>query len=80
MFGVPRRQRRRRKKSIPLVSGHALHHTKTEHTKQVTDGKGEKMPAFQDKLTTEQIRAVVDFVRNDLQKDMLRGDSHKHKY
>lgn len=68
------------KKGIPLVSGHALHHTETEHIKQVTDGEGKKMPAFRDKLTTEEIKAVVDFVRNDLQKTTKRDDSRKHQH
>lgn len=68
------------KKGIALVSGHALHHTETEHIKQVTDGEGKKMPAFRDKLSTEEIKTVVDFVRNDLQKTTNRDDSHKHKH
>lgn len=68
------------KKGIPLISGHALHHSEAEHIKQVTDGEGEKMPAFKDKLTAEQIKAVVDHVRNELQKGTKREDSHKHKH
>jgi Cu/Ag efflux protein CusF len=68
------------KKGIPMISGHALHHTEAEHIKQVTDGEGEKMPAFRDKLSAEQIKAVVDFVRSDLQKNPKRDDSHKHKH
>lgn len=68
------------KKGIPLVSGHALHHSETEHIKQVTDGEGEKMPAFKNKLKPEEIAEVVKFVRDDLQKNTKREDSHKHSH
>ncbi|MCD9186432.1 MAG: copper-binding protein [Pyrinomonadaceae bacterium] len=68
------------KKGIPLTSGHALHHSETEHIKQVTDGEGAKMPAFKDKLKAEEIKAVVDFVRNELQKGAKREDSPKHSH
>lgn len=68
------------KKGIPLTSGHALHHSETEHIKQVTDGEGAKMPAFKDKLKSEEIKAVVDFVRTELQKSAKREDSHKHSH
>lgn len=68
------------KKGIPLTSGHALHHSETEHIKQVTDGEGAKMPAFKDKLKAEEIKAVVDFVRTELQKSAKREDSHKHSH
>jgi Cu/Ag efflux protein CusF len=68
------------KKGIPLTSGHALHHSETEHIKQVTDGEGKKMPAFKDKLSTDQITEVVKFVRNEIQKDSVREDSHSHSH
>ncbi|MEK7723153.1 MAG: copper-binding protein [Acidobacteriota bacterium] len=68
------------KKGIPLISGHALHHSEAEHIKQVADGEGEKMPAFKDKLTAEQIAEVVKFVRTEIQKDPKREDSHKHSH
>jgi Cu/Ag efflux protein CusF len=68
------------KKGISLISGHALHHTETEHIKQVTDGEGKKMPAFKDKLTTEQIAEVVKFLRTELQKNAEREESRKHKH
>lgn len=68
------------KKGIPLITGHALHHSETEHIKQVTDGEGEKMPAFKDKLKPEEIKAVVDYVRNEIQKDAKREDSNKHSH
>lgn len=69
-----------KKKGIPLVSGHALHHSEAEHIKQVSNGEGEKMPAFRDKLGTEEIKAVVDYVRNEIQKNTQREDSHQHKH
>jgi Cu/Ag efflux protein CusF len=68
------------KKGISLISGHALHHTEVEHIKQVTDGEGKKMPAFKDKLTTEQIAEVVKFLRTELQKNAEREESRKHKH
>ena len=54
-------------KGIPLISGHALDHTEAEYAEQVKNGKTGKMPAFHNKLTTEQIAAVVSFVRNTIQ-------------
>lgn len=68
------------KKGIPLTSGHALHHSETEHIKQVTDGEGERMPAFRDKLRLDEIKAVVNYVRNEIQKNAKREDSHKHSH
>jgi mono/diheme cytochrome c family protein len=65
---------------IPLTKGHALHHSETEHIKQVTNGEGEKMPTFREKLTPEQIKEVVRFVREDIQKKAKRDDSSKHKH
>lgn len=68
------------KKGIPLISGHALHHSEIEHIKQVTDGEGEKMPAFKDKLSAEQIAEVVKFLRTEFQKSANREESHKHAH
>jgi Cu/Ag efflux protein CusF len=68
------------KKGIPLISGHALYHSEAEHIKQVTDGEENKMPAFKDKLTTEQIAEVVKYVRAEIQKGSKREDSHKHSH
>lgn len=73
-------------KGISLVKGHALDHTEADFIKTVTSGKDNgnenKMPAFKDKLSTEQIAEVVRFVRNDIQKDAVlepgQGHSHKH--
>ncbi|MBX7174638.1 MAG: copper-binding protein [Pyrinomonadaceae bacterium] len=68
------------KKGIPLISGHALHHSQDEHIKQVTDGEANKMPNFKDKLKAEEIKAVVDYVRNEIQKGAVREDSHQHSH
>lgn len=67
-------------KGISLVKGHALHHTVEEHIKQVTDGEGDKMPAFRDKLTPDEIKAVVAYARDEIQKGATRDDSSKHKH
>lgn len=69
-------------KGIPLTSGHALDHSEADFLKTVSDGKGKKkdneMPAFRDKLTPEQIKEVVSYVRNDIQKGLKRNEGHKH--
>ena len=67
------------KKGIPLTKGHAIDHTETEHIKQVSEGDRGKMPAFRDKLTPEQIAAVVKYVREVIQKNIKpekRGHHH----
>jgi len=65
-------------KGIPLISGHALNHSEEEYVRQVLDGEPKKMPAFREKLTDEEIAAVVKFVREDLQKNAIRSEGHKH--
>lgn len=71
-------------KGIPLTSGHALHHTEADFIKTVTDGKGKgkskEMPAFRDKLTAEQIAAIVKFVREDIQKGAEKKADHGHSH
>jgi mono/diheme cytochrome c family protein len=64
------------KKGIPLISGHALHHTEGDYIKQVTDGEGKKMPAFRDTLSSEEISAVVKYVRSGIQAGIERGAEH----
>ena len=49
-----------------LRVGHALHHPDSDFVKQITKG-GDGMPAFKDKLTTEQINDLVRFVRHEFQ-------------
>ncbi len=66
------------KKGLSFLKGHALHHSEAEFIKQVTNGEGEKMPAFKDKLSTEQIAEVVKFVRNDLQRNVQKPEKHSH--
>ncbi len=67
------------KKGIPLIEGHALTHPKEDFVKQVSEG-GKKMPAFNDKLSEEQIEAVVNYVRDEIQKGLRKdnGAGHKH--
>ncbi|HMT06852.1 MAG TPA: copper-binding protein [Pyrinomonadaceae bacterium] len=69
-------------KGIPFTSGHALDHTEADFIKTVTDGKSKKkdkeMPAFRDKLSPEEIAAVVKFFREVIQKDLKRNEGHKH--
>lgn len=73
------------KKGIPLVSGHALHHSEEEYIEQIMNGEGKKMPAFKGKLSDEQIAAVVKFIRRDLQKNANNSQTsedseHKHQH
>lgn len=69
-------------RGIPLTSGHALDHTEADFIKTVTNGKTKRkdkeMPAYRDKLTVEQIAAVVRFIREDLQKGIPNGKRHDH--
>jgi Cu/Ag efflux protein CusF len=71
-----------KRKGIPLIEGHALDHSEEDFIKQVTDG-GEKMPAFGDKLSEEQIKTVVSYVKNEIQGAVKKegsenGEEHKH--
>lgn len=66
-------------KGISLLKGHALKHTELEYIEQVANGEGKKMPAFKDKLSTDQIAAVVKFVREELQKDVPKDAMPEHK-
>jgi Cu(I)/Ag(I) efflux system protein CusF len=54
-------------KGISFLKGHALKHSEKDFIEQVTDGDGDKMPAFKNDLSTEQIALVVKFIREDLQ-------------
>ena len=71
-------------KGIPLISGHALHHSEAEFIETVGNGKALKsekpMPAFREKLSELEIRAVVAFIRNSLQKGKQENKgSHDHQ-
>ncbi len=68
------------KKGIPLTSGHALAHSEDEHIGQVRDGKRDKMPPFRDKLTEDEIRAVVKYVRDTLQSGVTDSDRKAHHH
>ncbi len=66
------------KRGIPLISGHALAHSEEEYVKQVENGSPGKMLPFRDKLSPEEIRAVVKYVREEMQKGIDRNAGHKH--
>ena len=46
--------------------GHALRHSDTDFRRQINGG-GDGMPAFKDKLTTQQIDELIRFVRQEFQ-------------
>ena len=49
-----------------LREGHALRHSDEEFTKQITKG-GDGMPAFADKLTSNQMNDLIRFIRHEFQ-------------
>jgi len=49
-----------------LRQGHALRHADAEFVKQITKG-GDGMPAFADKLKTEEINDLIKFIRREFQ-------------
>ncbi len=49
-----------------LREGHALRHTDAEFVKQITKG-GDGMPAFADKLKSEEINDMIKFIRREFQ-------------
>lgn len=49
-----------------LREGHALEHTDDKFMNQITGGE-EEMPAFKDKLSQDEIRDLVKFIRKELQ-------------
>jgi len=69
-----------KKKGIPLISGHALAHSEVEFIERVTNGKERKMPAFRDKLSGEEIAAVVKYVRDVIQADVKPEQRREHKH
>jgi mono/diheme cytochrome c family protein len=66
------------KKGIPLTSGHAVTHSEEEYVKQVMQGTPKKMPAFKDKLTPEQIAAVVKYLRTEIQAGVTPEQREHH--
>jgi mono/diheme cytochrome c family protein len=56
-----------KKLKVPsLKEGHALHHPDADFVKQITNGGG-GMPKFKDKLSPEEITAMVRFIRHEFQ-------------
>lgn len=49
-----------------LRAGHALRHNDAEFVKQITKG-GDGMPAFADKLKSEEINDLIKFIRREFQ-------------
>ncbi len=49
-----------------LRSGHALRHNDADYVKQITKG-GDGMPAFDGKLTPDQMNEIVRFIRHEFQ-------------
>ncbi len=49
-----------------LREGHALRHTDAEFVKQITKG-GDGMPAFADKLKSEEVNDLIKFIRREFQ-------------
>lgn len=56
----------KRLKVPSLTKGHALEHPDDKLIKQITEGDDE-MPAFKDKLSSQEINDLVDFIRRELQ-------------
>jgi len=52
-----------------LREGHALRHPDSDYVKQINKG-GDGMPAFKDKLTTQQIDELIRFIRHEFQGGM----------
>lgn len=68
------------KKGISFLKGHALHHPEEDFIRQVTNGESDEMPAFKDKLSQEEIKAVVKYVREELQKKSAGKEDKPHKH
>ena len=56
--------------------GHALRHPDSEFVKQITKG-GDGMPAFKDKLTSQEIDDLVRFIRHEFQGGMTPPEPQK---
>ena len=57
-------------------TGHGLTHTEAQLARQIAKG-GEGMPAFEKKLTPEQINGLVRYIREEIQAGLLKdGASH----
>jgi Cu/Ag efflux protein CusF len=67
-------------KGISFLEGHALHHEKEDFINRVTNGKEDEMPAFRDKLSKEEIKEVVDYVRNEIQSKVKKKEDNSHQH
>ncbi|GEM_PF-652690 len=65
---------------ISLLKGHALKHSENDYIRKVTAGKDKKMPSFKNKLSGEQIAAVVKFIREELQKNPAEEGPSAHQH
>lgn len=52
-------------------TGHGLTHTEAQFARQIAKG-GDGMPAFEKKLTPEQIGGLVRFIRQEIQAGLLK--------
>jgi mono/diheme cytochrome c family protein len=52
-------------------SGHGLTHTEAQFARQIAKG-GDGMPAFEKRLTPEQINGLVRFIRQEIQAGLLK--------
>ncbi|HEX8636133.1 MAG TPA: cytochrome c [Pyrinomonadaceae bacterium] len=52
-------------------SGHGLNHTDAQFARQIAKG-GDGMPAFEKRLTPEQIGSLVRFIRREFQAGLLK--------
>ena len=67
---------------VSMIDGGEIYQTNCARCHGAS-GEGVKMPAFKDKLSHEEIAAVVKFVREDLQKNARAGETtndvrHEH--
>ncbi len=67
-------------KGISFLKGHALDHPEEDFIKQVTFGEEGEMPAFKDKLSEAEIKAVVKYVRDELQSKADPKDKVSHEH
>ncbi|HEY8563165.1 MAG TPA: copper-binding protein [Pyrinomonadaceae bacterium] len=67
-------------KGLSFLKGHALKHSEKDFIEQVAMGDGDKMPAFKNDLSAEQIAAVVKYVREELQKKSPEKESSEHQH
>ena len=64
--GVVKTTEGTRLKVPSLITGHALKHLDEDYVDQIENG-GDGMPKFKDKLTANEINALVRFIRHEFQ-------------